>query len=491
MKINLNSFNNQQSELIIIPVSANHESLMDGHLEESLKQLKLDEKFKGDNGEVFPTFVATENSYKQIIWLGLGDSQDLNGERVRIAISKGLRKAKELKTTRVSMELGHFNNEQVEVILPSMVEAMYLTDYKFSKYKSDNKKEASLDISINGINSNDESKVEDSIIEATTLAEATIIARDLVNEPANVIYPETLAGKAVDLGKTHGFEVEVMDEKQIYDMGMKAFQAVAMGSDKPPRFIIMRYMGNADKADEILGFVGKGLTYDSGGYALKPADSMVTMKNDMGGSAAVIGAISAIAKQGLKINVVAVVAACENMISGRAYKNGDIIGSMAGKTIEILNTDAEGRLTLVDAVHYIIEKEKVTKVVDVATLTGAALVALGTTTTAVISNDDEFYKDLEKAGLQSGEKFWRLPGFDDYKQLIKSDIADLKNSGGRYGGAITAGLFIGEFVGKTPWLHLDIAGTAWTESEKDYRSKGATGAGVRTLYHLAKNKAMA
>jgi leucyl aminopeptidase len=181
------------------------------------------------------------------------------------------------------------------------------------------------------------------------------------------------------------------------------------------------------------------------------------------------------------------VAACENMVSGGAYKPGDIIGSMAGKTIEVLNTDAEGRLTLVDAVHYVLDKERVSKVIDVATLTGAALVALGVTTTAVVSNNDVFYRELEKASAKSGEKVWRLPDFEDYKKLIKSDIADLKNIGGRFAGTITAGLFIGEFVQNKPWLHLDIAGTAWTDSEKDYYSKGGTGVGVRTLYYLAKN----
>jgi len=268
---------------------------------------------------------------------------------------------------------------------------------------------------------------------------------------------------------------------------MEAFLSVAKGSENGPRLIVMRYFGDESKKDDVLGLVGKGLTYDSGGYSIKPTSSMDTMKSDMGGASSVIGAISAIAKKKLKINVVGVIAACENMISGAAYKPGDIIGSMAGKYIEVLNTDAEGRLTLIDAVHYIIEKEKVNKVIDVATLTGAALVALGLTTTAVVSNNDEFYKKLENASFKADEKVWRLPAFEEYKKLIKSDIADLKNIGGRYAGTITAGLFIGEFVQNKPWLHLDIAGTAWSEKEAGYYSKGGTGVGVRTLYYLAKN----
>ena len=307
-----------------------------------------------------------------------------------------------------------------------------------------------------------------------------------MNEPANIIYPETLAKEVESIGKESGFEVEVFGEEEIKSLGMEAFLTVGMGSDKKPKLIVMRYMGDKD-SEEITGLVGKGLTYDTGGYSLKPNDSMKDMKSDMGGAAAVIGTISALAKNKVKQNVIAVVAACENAISGGSYKPGDIIGSMAGKTIEVLNTDAEGRLTLADAVTYIVRKEKVTKVIDVATLTGAALVALGETTTAVVSNDDEFYDKLVKASEKTGEHFWRLPGYDEYKKMIKSDVADLKNVGGRLAGTITAGLFVGEFVEDKPWLHLDIAGTAWTATPvSEYVVKGATGAPVRTLYYLVK-----
>ncbi|MEG0320292.1 MAG: leucyl aminopeptidase, partial [Niameybacter sp.] len=320
------------------------------------------------------------------------------------------------------------------------------------------------------------------------IIEGVIEARNLVNEPANVIYPESLAERVQVLGTENGFEVEIFDETQIQDLGMKAFYEVGKGSARLPRLIVMRYMGDPTN-ETILGLVGKGLTFDTGGYSLKPAASMDTMKSDMAGAAAVIGTMCAVAKNKLKSNVVAVVAACENAISGISYKPGDIIGSMAGKTIEVLNTDAEGRLTLIDAVTYIIRKEKATSVVDVATLTGAALVALGTTTTAVISNDDAFYNELMEGAAKTGEKFWRLPAYDDYKKLIKSEIADLKNLGGRNAGTITAGLFIGEFVEDKPWLHLDIAGTSWAESSlNEYSGKGATGVPVTTLYNMIEKK---
>lgn len=482
MDIKLNHFTNNEGDLIVIP------AFSDGKLESSLNTelqiLKDGEIFKGEKGEVHLGFHDVDGGFKKVIFLGLGKVDELKAEGIRVAVSKAYKKIKENKATKVVIDVSHLEEEQHEQMVPAMVESLQLSSYSFNKYKTDNKKETPITVSINGV---EQSAIVSLVKEAQTLAGSTIVARDLVNEPANTIYPETLANEAVKLGNDTGFEVEIMDENQIDALGMKAFQAVAMGSAKPPRLIIMRYFGNPDSPQNILGLVGKGLTYDSGGYALKPAEGMVTMKCDMGGSAAVIGAMGAIAKERLKVNVIAVVAACENMISGGAYKNGDIIGSMAGKTIEVINTDAEGRLTLVDAVHYIIEKEKASKVVDVATLTGAALVALGTTATAVISNDDEFHAQLEAAAEISGEKFWRLPGFDEYKQLIKSDVADLKNSGGRFAGTITAGLFIGEFVGKTPWIHLDVAGTAFLGAENNYNPKGGTGAGVRTLYHLAKN----
>jgi len=270
---------------------------------------------------------------------------------------------------------------------------------------------------------------------------------------------------------------------------MESFLSVGKGSSNEPKLIVMRYMGDTDNKENILGLVGKGLTFDAGGYCLKTAGSMWTMKSDMGGAGAVIGAMSTIARKGLKKNIVAVVAACENLISGDAYRPGDIINTMNGKTIEIINTDAEGRLTLVDAVTYIIRKENVTKVVDIATLTGAVGGAIGSAATGVVTNDDEFYSLLEEASLHCDERVWRFPTFDEYKEKIKTGNADLVNSTGPVGaGAITAGLFIGEFVEDKPWLHLDIAATAFTSQtpNREYFSKGATGVGARLLYEIAK-----
>jgi leucyl aminopeptidase len=316
--------------------------------------------------------------------------------------------------------------------------------------------------------------------------EAVNVAKQLVNEPANEMTPRKLAEMAQKTGNSFDFEVKVYDEKKIAGFGMEAFISVAKGSDNQPRLIVMHHKGNPDNPTDILGLIGKGLTFDTGGYNLKPGEGMGNMKNDMGGAAAVIGAMAAIAHAKLPVNVTAVVAACENMISGRAYRPGDIIGSMAGKTIEIISTDAEGRLTLIDAVQYAIKHERVSKIIDVATLTGAAVVALGGIRNAVVTNERSLYETLSSIEKYSNEKFWLLPDDPEYAELNKSDVADIKNSGGRWGGAIAAGLFIREFVQDHPWMHIDIAGTAMTEKPKNWQQKGGTGNPVKSLFYFVK-----
>jgi leucyl aminopeptidase len=384
-----------------------------------------------------------------------------------------------MKKQKVEQVVLHIENlENEETLAKAAPEAVLMADYKYDlKTKEDESKEVILDLI---------SSVDMTIInEAYVLAESNIIARDLVNQPSNIMLPIALADKTVELGKEKGFEVEVLDYDQIKELNMEAFISVAKASDNDPRFIIMRYKGDPE-SDEILGYVGKGLTYDSGGLSIKPTASMAMMKSDMAGSAAVIGAMCAIADMKLKKNVTAVVAACENMISGKAYRPGDVIGSMGGKTIYIGNTDAEGRLTLIDAMHYIVTKEHVSKVLDVATLTGAAIYCTGDAASPIISNNDEFFNKLQESCDLSGEQIWRMPIYDEYKELIKHDEADLTNTAGNPG-TITAGLFIGEFTGDLPWIHMDIAGTSFAKKEAGILSKGGTGIAVRPLYYLAKN----
>ena len=488
MEFKINTIKAHEADLVMLPVYSDNKDLQDEKLTVIYKHFRESNKFKGNAGEICAATNVVESGVQDIIFIGLGSKDELTTEIIRGSFGKAIKKAIELKAKKIALNMISNEKLSVEDITKSMVEGIGFGEYRFDKYKTEANENSEIEVSICTDENGKTNSIYEYIDEALILVETTKFARDLVNEPANVLYPETLSEKVIGSGNKYGFEVEVFDEKKINELGMESFLSVAKGSELPPRLIVMRYFGDESKKDDILGLVGKGVTYDSGGYSIKPTSSMDSMKSDMGGAASVIGAISAIAKKKLKINVVGVIAACENLISGAAYKPGDIIGSMAGKYIEVLNTDAEGRLTLIDAVHYIIEKEKVNKVIDLATLTGAALVALGVTTTAVVSNNDEFYKDLENASLKADEKVWRLPNFDDYKKLIKSDIADLKNTGGRHAGTITAGLFIGEFVQNKPWLHLDIAGTAWTEKESSYCSKGGTGVGVRTLYYLAKNR---
>lgn len=444
--------------------------------------------FSGKEGELYTFNINLNDSIKTIFVVGLGKEEKFNLDKLRNVTGKVIKKASELKLSSVFLRLPKTDLFKIEDLVKNAVVSSYLANYNFNKYKTNSKKDIELEVSVGVCGVDSSKEIEVSLEEAKVIAEGIIIARDLVNEPSNVMYPETLANKAKEVGQESGFEVEVNGVDKIKELKMEAFYNVAKGSSKEPKLIVMRYMGDPSNKENILGLVGKGLTYDSGGYSIKPTDSMLDMKSDMGGAASVIGAMSIIAKRNLKINVVAVVAACENLISEDAYKPGDVIGSMAGKTIEVVNTDAEGRLTLVDAVHYIIEKENVKEVIDVATLTGAALVALGETTTAVVTNDDKFYEELKSASEYTGEKLWQLPAFDEYKELIKSDIADLKNSGGRFAGTITAGLFIEAFVQDKPWLHLDIAGTAWTSKNSNLGIKGGTGAPVHTLYELAKRR---
>ena len=446
---------------------------------EVVDTLKSKKVFEGKSGQVF---YRTTEELTYEIFVGLGKYEELERTDLINAVAKGIKQAEKLKIDDLGIYFIKANGLCTGGVTKSIVEGVKLASYKFDKYKK-NKVSYNPDVTILDAPKEKIEKMKGKIAEASNVADGIILARDLVNEPANILYTETLAQHAVEAGKESGFEVEVFDEKQIEELGMKAFLEVAKGSVHKPRLIVMRYMGNAN-SDERVGLVGKGLTFDTGGYSLKPSTSMDTMKSDMGGAAAVIGTMQALAKNKVQKNVVAVVAACENAISGGSYKPGDIIGSMAGKTIEVLNTDAEGRLTLVDAITYIIEKEKVDKVVDVATLTGAVLVALGSEITGVLSNDDAFYEELLVAAKRTGEKFWRLPNDKCFKKLYRGDFADLKNTGGRYGGTITAGMFIEEFVQDKPWLHLDIAGTSWTDSGNDTTPKGGTGAPVATLYEL-------
>lgn len=331
---------------------------------------------------------------------------------------------------------------------------------------------------------------EQALNSAQVMAEAANFARRLGYEPGNVMTPTRLAEQAQEMAQREGLQYEIFGEDEMKQMGMGALLAVSRGSEEPARFIVMKHEPEGADPSQLVALVGKGITFDSGGISIKPAQAMEEMKYDMGGGAAVIGAMQIIAQLKPNIRVLGIVAASENLPSGRAYKPGDVVRSMSGKTIEVINTDAEGRVVLSDALTYAVN-QGATQIVDAATLTGACVVALGDVRAAVMGTDDKLIDDLIRAGDECGERLWNLPLDNDYGNMIKSDIADVKNSGGRVAGSITAAMFLKAFAGNVPWAHLDIAGTAWFEDEKPYLAKGATGFGARLMAHYVLNRAAA
>lgn len=364
-----------------------------------------------------------------------------------------------------------------EYFIQSVAEGIYLGSYDFEKYKTEKKDNKRIEVYFHS----DDTKIANTAVDkAKKLLEAVFFTRDLVNEPAMDMTPDKLAKTTKKELEKNNITVEVLDHKEIHREGMKAIEAVAMGSKNKPRFISAHYKPEK-KAQKKIALVGKGITYDSGGYSIKPTSNMREMKADMAGGAAVIGTVLAAAKLKLPIEIYGIVPAVENMVSGNAYRPGDVIGSMSGKTIEVRDTDAEGRIILADGLHYA-SKLKPDQIIDLATLTGSVVVALGELAAGVFTNYSEISDGLEKSGAKTNERVWKLPFWKEYKKLMKGDIADVKNLGPRWGGSITAGKFLEYFVDeKIPWAHLDIAGVALKNDSFNYTKKYDTGFGVRLL----------
>ncbi len=371
----------------------------------------------------------------------------------------------------------------------ALAEGALLGDYDADRYRTERNGERRIDTLWFATGGAPASEAAHAAVErGRILAESQNFTRDQVNEPANRMTPTLFARQAQEVAERSGLECQVLGPEEIQALKMGAFMAVAQGSEEPPRLIVLRYTPLDAPPSPVVGLVGKGITFDTGGISIKPSENMHEMKTDMAGGATMLGVMRAIALLKPRIRVIAVVPATENMPSGKAYRPGDVITSMSGKTIEILNTDAEGRLVLADALAYA-RQLGCTVLIDAATLTGAVTIALGNITTGVFGWNKEWVNRVLEAAAQAGEKMWALPVDEDYRELYKSPIADLANTGGRYGGAITAAMFVGEFAGDTPWVHLDIAGTRWCNEEKPYRAKGPTGHGVRTLVRLLQNLA--
>ncbi len=420
---------------------------------------------------------------KRLLFLGGGkakkfaaaDLRKLSGTAVRALKSRGVRSFAFIVPG---------NGVDPEESVKSIVEGALVGNFDSDTYKSDRKDQKIDALTI--VASGDQSSLQRAIDEARILGESQNFTRELVNEPSNRMTPTILANHAKKMCQEVGLKCEVYGPDKIKDLKMGAFWGVAQGSDEPPALIVMRYEPAGAPEKPVLGLVGKGVTFDTGGISIKPADGMEKMKYDMAGGATMIGAMRAIALLKPKVKVIGIVCATENMPSGKAQKPGDIQTAMSGKTIEIINTDAEGRLVLADGLCYA-RQLGCTHLIDAATLTGAVVVALGYYNAGIFSNDDAFYERFTKALAKSGEKMWRLPVTEEYLDQTRSSIADLMNTGGRWGGASTAAAFLKEFAEDTPWLHLDIAGTAWMEEQKPWIAKGPSGIAVRSLVEFTRD----
>ncbi len=429
----------------------------------------------GKAGELTKILVPSGVAVLQVVVVGLGDPAKLD----RRGAFRAAAASAKLLASKPRTHVAFFINDQWEADLAEAAVCGAMAGCQGQDlYRAEKKLSPFEQISWAGT----DAKV---LASGQVLGEAVALTRRLVNEPANVIFPESFADAATEVAKRCGLEIEVWDEKKLKSERCGSLLAVAQGSTRPPRLVILRYNGGK-KGDAPLAFVGKGVTFDSGGLSLKPSDSMKTMKCDMAGAATVVGAMEAIAKLKLPVNVIGLVGLVENMINGDAFKLGDVLTARSGKTIEVLNTDAEGRLVLADVLDVAVE-QGAAKIIDLATLTGACVVALGLDTAGLMTNDQTWCDELSSAAKLCGEAAWQLPMFSEFGEQIASKVADIKNVGeGRWGGAITAAKFLEEFVQSTPWVHIDIAGPSFLESPKSWLDAGGSGAFVRTLIEVAR-----
>jgi leucyl aminopeptidase len=419
---------------------------------------------------------------KRLLLVGGGKANSFSNADLRRVAGAAARTLKG-KNIRSFAFVAPPNSLPAESAVRSIVEGLYIADFDSDTYKTD-RKDQSLQ-TVNVLSGGDPGKLQRAMDEGRILGESLNFTRDLVNEPSNRMTPTILGERASKMAAEVGLKCEVFGPDKIKELKMGAFWSVAQGSDEPPALIVLRYEP-ADATGPVLGLVGKGVTFDTGGISIKPADGMEKMKYDMAGGATMLGAMRAIALLKPKRKVIGIVCATENMPSGKAQKPGDVQIAMSGKAIEIINTDAEGRLVLADGLHYA-RQLGCTELIDAATLTGAVVVALGQINAGVFCNNDALYERFLKAQTTQGEKMWRMPLDEEYRELIRSNIADIINSGGRYGGAITAAMFLKEFVDDTPWIHLDIAGTTWIEDGKPWIAKGPSGIALRSIVEFARS----
>ena len=442
-------------------------------------------EFKAESCETLLLHNPAGLQAKRLLVVGLGKAAKLTPHEVRKAAATAARFAKPrgLREIAIAVPIGDALDPKLTV--RALTEGALLGDFDSDTYRSDRKDRSVQTVQVVAPASSDRATAEAALREGVIVAESQNFARALINEPGNRLTPTILGQRAAEMCRTFGIQCQVHGTEKMRELEMGAFLSVTQGSDEPPALIVMTYEPKGAPASPVLGLVGKGITFDTGGISIKPSDNMEKMKYDMAGGAAMIGAMRAIAQLQPAVKVIGIVCAAENMPSGKAQKPGDVQIAMPapgkpGKAIEIINTDAEGRLVLADGITYA-KQLGATHLIDAATLTGAVAVALGQLNAGIFANDEDSYHRFTQGLNVSGEHFWRLPLDDDYRDVIKSSIADIKNTGGRYGGAINAAMFLREFAEDTPWLHLDIAATAWIDDPKPWSASGPTGVAVRSI----------
>ncbi len=466
---------------------------LDEKLSQKIQELLTAKELSGKYKE-YTMFHSDGFNAARILIMGLGKRKDFTIERVMAVSAVAARNIRRVNLSDMAI-LNNFHKMDIkpEISTAAIVEGVNLGLYKFKKYTKEPQADYHTMKKLKIVLENQEvtDEIRHAAKKAEVLSESTNMVRDMVNEPANMLTPSVFAERAVKIANENGIKITVYGKEELQKENMNAFLAVNAGSVEPPRMVIMEIMAGKPE-DKVLGLVGKGLTFDSGGLSIKSAESMFRMHCDMAGGAAVLGAMESIAKNKVPVNVVAVIPLTENLVDAHSYKVGDVLTTREGLTVEVLNTDAEGRLVLADALSFIRSYKKIDYLVDIATLTGAVVSALGHFCSGVMSNSQSLYSMMEMASRRSSERIWPLPLFEEYKMQISSDIADLENSGGKPAASITAAMFLKEFVGDMPWAHIDIAGTAYMgESTITYMKnpslprEGGTGAGTRLLYYLA------
>ncbi len=462
---------------------------------ESVGDLLGSGEFKSAANEILLVHAPKNFAAKRLLLVGLGKAAHKTTGRgpelgaLRKAAGTAARYARQRGLRDLSVALPQTLVEGTDVqAARAIAEGVIVADFEPDTYRSDRKDQSLQSLGLIASERVDQPGVAAGLAEGVAIAESQNFARALVNEPGNVLTPTVLGERAAAMCAEVGLTCEVFSTEKLRELKMGAFLGVTQGSDEPPALMVLRYEPEGAPADVTLGLVGKAITFDTGGISIKPADGMEKMKYDMAGGAAMLGAMRAIALLKPQVRVLSVICSAENMPSGKAYRPGDVLTAMSGKTIEVINTDAEGRLVLADGLHYA-KQLGATHLIDAATLTGAVSVALGVHNAGGFSNDDATWQHFAEGLAASGERFWRLPLEEEYREQIRSHIADLMNTGGRYGGAITAAAFLAEFAGDTPWIHLDIAGQAWLDEAKPWSSKGPSGVAVRSLVEWVRSYA--